>query len=138
MSTKWKPGDEAWYVPGYGSWLIAIRVRVTDVEWPGGPEEEGGVPFYWVDEPVGYALGDDELFATEREAREALLEMAHDHDAKPDGRPEDQTLWEWRRRRMEFIASTWEGKHPGFDGLFRDKVLGKDWFSLDSIGRGMS
>lgn len=67
-----------------------------------------------IDEPVGYDLQRDELFGTLSEAI-ALVRPSRKKNLR-------RRLKIARRDRQAFIASTWDGKHPGFDPLPKKKI----------------
>ena len=109
----YKIGDKVWYNPlGYG---IIIQCSIIEVE-----SYEGGNTFYWIDEPIGHSLLEDEF--------EELT-----YDTIYEG---GDTLEEFRLSRAKFILSTW--KNAGvpqeeldvdkFLSQFPQKLYGVEWF----------
>lgn len=66
---------EAWVVDGDGHWYTHTTALFCDN--PGDPNRE--TPYWWVP-AIGYSIPEDRLFATEAEAKEALLHrLRRDH-----------------------------------------------------------
>ena len=148
---EYKVGDVVWWVAGYGGHAkIAIRCTSNEVEnyWR---EKHGqdGVLEYWLDEPVGHALQDYDLYDTREEAAEELrhrYEQWVEHEEHlENARPliVHADLTECRRQTLKFIYGTWEraGDKPEEipdveESLknYPDKKHGDEWFNLADLG----
>ena len=119
-------GDKAWYVAGYsGEYLIAIHVELQEQDMDGSG--------WWVDEPVGHSLPEEELYVNRQDA-ETELRRRISQIEKLDGESEEvPSLEDWREDKKSFIRQGWaeDGGDPK-DQLpeYSDKVEGVDWFSI--------
>lgn len=89
-------GDVVWYVPR--GIALAIRCRIVEVDDWARRQHPQGTLFYWIDEPVGHGLCDDEVFSTKEDALEFLKA---EHGDKPPS-----TLAAYREQAVKFIVST--------------------------------
>jgi hypothetical protein len=106
-------GDHVYYIPDYRGYnLFCVRCAVL------GIDEHGCL---WLDEPVGYAVYPDEVFA---DAKDAENELAARYNRHPPG--PWTTLGQWRVRRIEFLRET--GATGPFD--YPDKE--GEWFGYSS------
>ena len=118
-------GDKAWFVAGYsGEYLIAIHVQLQ--------EQDANGSGWWVDEPVGHSLIEENLYDTRQEA-ETELRRRLGQITKLD--PEDEvvpTLDLWRQDKISFMRQSWaeEGGEAHIDiPKYPNKVEGVDWFN---------
>jgi len=129
-------GQEVWYIP-QGS-LIAIRCKITEIDTQWRERHPEGVLFYWIDEPVGHGLNDDELIETEELAKEILQEEAagcpHIELQRND------SLDNFRQRVAKFIVWTWklnpeENQRQVQELLatYPEKQQGVDWFNVKDV-----
>jgi hypothetical protein len=133
---KHKVGDQAWFVPGFkGAALIAVRVTISEVDdhWK-RKDPDGGLLFYWLDEPVGASLAADDLLDEDAAKQELLARYADWVHYREDG--EEYVagdLPKWREQKMGFIVGTWPaGAHPGLKE-YSDKKGGVDWFNMEML-----
>lgn len=118
-------GDKAWFVAGYsGEYLIAIRVELQEQDMEG----DG----WWVDEPVGHSLLEEELYVNRQDAETELRRRVSQIE-KLDGESEEvPNLEDWREDKKSFIRQGWaeDGGNPK-DELpdYPNKVEGVDWFN---------
>jgi hypothetical protein len=148
MTAKLKVGDEVWMVRNW----VGVKSRITQVD--DGLFEEYGESasiFYWVDEPVGHSLADDEYYLSREEAEKALLDILKDviHSNETEEHPDyiqeipyDATLDEARQRTIDFIVSTWdlspeqvEEEKARWRLELPKKEHGTDWFNLNDLRR---
>lgn len=130
---EYKTGDTVWYLAGF----VAVRCTILEVEDCFRRKHPDAYLFYWLDEPVGHAVGADDLYDT-REAAEAALREAIAES--PHEASEPETLGDCRRDRNEFVKSThldaattddqrraveedWAARR------YPDKQRGTDWFT---------
>jgi hypothetical protein len=147
MTTKYKLGDEVWWIPA--GYLIAIKCKITEVEsdlcYNGGKLLIRDCIFaYDVDEVVGNCLMEYD-FLTKEDAKDVLdtklIEYLTGRMKEPDNYPHPVnpfvTLDEFRRNRLKFITSTWEDapeEDKNIDFLltgYPAKEKDKDWFNCE-------
>jgi hypothetical protein len=93
-------GDKVWYIP-YPKYAFAVLCTITEVDNDCGT--------YWVDEPIGHGLQDDELTPHLDIVICDLIDMVY------EGLDENMTLDAFRDNQMNFIKKTWGNElHPGF------------------------
>ncbi len=117
-----------WFIPGYsGNSLIAIKVKVE--------KEVGDFQGIWVDEPIGHAVGVDEIISTRRKAVVELKKRIN--EARAYGEVViSSDLSKFRKEHEAFIASTWEENGQKWSGLgytLEDKKENVDWFGPQHI-----
>lgn len=87
--SQYNVGDTVWYLDcGY---RIFIKCKIVDIDEPITVEpnkENFETSFYWLDEPIGHAVTDDELLSYVDHKTPISLE-------------------EFRQKRISFIESTW-------------------------------
>jgi hypothetical protein len=133
---RYEVGEKAWIVPGFrGSALIAVQVTITEIDdhWE-KKDPDGGILFYWLDEPIGASLSADDLM-DEKAAKMELLARYKDWvEYRKDGEEAGPgALQKWRQEKMGFISGTWPaGEHPGFRE-YEDKKPGAEWFNVDML-----
>src|SRR5258708_1945646 len=124
---------EYWYIPGFrGDSLIAIKVKIIEIDDQFRKQHPESYLFYWVDEPVGHAVSDDELISR-REAEDELM-------SRFEGNSEDEIadLTAWRTRSLSFIRGTHVRNAMNVDNFPRAesypaKQQGVDWFNISDI-----
>ncbi len=67
---EYKKGDKVWYI--HGDLLIHCTIR--DIEDCFRKKHPDARLFYWLDEPVGHAVGADELYDTFESAKKDFKE----------------------------------------------------------------
>ncbi len=127
MSTL-KVGDRVWIIPGNKHpALLAIRCTITEIQ----QERPDDIPFFWIDQPIGHSLGEEELILTRSNAKKFLGEMIRsERKMKREFTASD--LNTCRKRFKSFIKKTWERagiKHTGFP-RYKRKKKGVEWFTL--------
>lgn len=138
MSSDLKVGDKRWYVPGYSAEsLIAIRCTITEVDTTFRDKHPDGVIFYWLDEPVGHAVTEDDLLLGDPalETLMARYQEAQEDSEEDEEEPGDATLQEFRDVGEYVIQRSWtySGEHhPGFKP-WPEKEPGKDWVNPKMI-----
>ena len=106
-----KIGDKRWYVYGYES-PLTIKVNIDFFD------EDG---FLWLDEPLGHAVSEDELY-----------ENLDDAMAEMETRMDKFTLEDFRLNNAEFILSTRKDDNRTAEEFLKDypkKEKGVDWFN---------
>ena len=106
-----KIGDKRWYVYGYES-PLTIKVNIDFID------EDG---FLWLDEPLGHAVSEDELY-----------ENLDDAMAEMETRMDKFTLEDFRLNNAEFILSTRKDDNRTAEEFLKDypkKEKGVDWFN---------
>jgi hypothetical protein len=145
MTREFQAGDVVWIVPRDAN--LIIRCTITEVDDYFRKLEPQAYLFYWIDEPIGHSLAEDELFSTEKEAitellgeeKEVELEMIAELETELGVSGLEVDLMKWRQRRMKFIISTWEDAPQTEDFLreqlkqFPNKVQGQDWFNPSDL-----
>jgi hypothetical protein len=116
-----------WYIPGNG-YPALLAIRVYKAEKSCHDTGPGGYVFWWMSEPIGHAVTDDDLM-TKAQAKLELAELkkiAH-KDCK-----KISTLHDWRVKQAKFIIST----HPKEDRMSVKEFLKQfpseketEWFS---------
>jgi hypothetical protein len=87
---------KCWYIPGYAHpYLLAIKVKI---------EEQDGNSF-WLDEPIGHGVLQEELL-TKEGARKELAKRKSEPSDFTDRRCKNSTLHDWRIHAAKFILST--------------------------------
>lgn len=139
-----KIGDKIWFIPGYrGHHLIAIHCTITEIDDEFRKLDPKAYLFYWIDEPVGHALGNDEMYLTRKEAISRLRKRADDLIA--DGDIEElelnANLDTYRVTSIDSIIGTWKlsntdaaKKHAEIASSLKEKEQPTEWFNLYDIG----
>lgn len=120
-----KVGDVVWYRPeGYALVICCVIVEVDD--WA-KKQHHGGYTFYWVDEPVGFSLYEEDFFLKREDALKYLKINC--------GHLESLTLEEYRRKKAKILVDTSNMSKEEIDaaietfiGLYPAK---DEWFNLD-------
>lgn len=94
---EYKVGDKVWW--WHGQIFIHCTITYVDMQWRN--KHPDGIIFYDIDEPVGHSLDVDALPETLEEAIGDPEEWEED-----DGKGEEPTLDEFRRKAVRFILST--------------------------------
>jgi hypothetical protein len=138
--TDYKINDKVWFVPdGY---LIAIECRIIEIDDYFRKKEPQAYIFYGLDEPVGHHVCETDLY----EFKELALEKLK-HRYKEALNESDPllhltvTLKEYRKSRIKFIVSTWEGcsekektcSEIAWQLELFNKMQGKEWFNIENI-----
>ena len=143
--SSYKVGDKVWCVPGYrDNSLIAVECTIVKIDDSFRKKHPDAYLFYWVDEPTGHALDEDELYTFE-EAKLILLtrkEMLEDfHEDERINCNAD--LIAYRTNGLKFIVSTWEDapeEAKNVETMLKNypaKERGKNWFNIsDLVGNG--
>lgn len=77
---EYEAGDTVWYIPGYSdNYLIAIKCQIKHVDNYYRKLNPRAKLFYWLDEPVGHAVTEDELFASRQTAIAELKVREAEH-----------------------------------------------------------
>ena len=153
---KYKVGDKVWIVQRF----IAIQCTIIDIDdYFAKRHPEGGIYFYWFDEPIGHGTSADDCYSKE-EAKEVLLDYwQEDEDSyliHPEDRPDPatihqyktETLNQWRHQGTKFISSTHQNNGERcecefcsemYDKISSDfpymppKKPGIEWFNLEML-----
>lgn len=119
---KYKVGDYVWIVVH----RFAIRCRIDDVQYT--DELSGEIPSYWIDEPIGHGMDEDELFDSKKEAIDYAKQLI-----LPKG---TNDLIRWRFDSYAWISST-HGTIPTEEEIkktiscyYPAKFHGKEWIVL--------
>lgn len=130
-----KVGDKRWYIPGYRmESLIAILCTVKEVDMTFREKHPDGVIFYWLDEPVGHAVTEDELHLRDN-AMSTLMGRYEDELDEDELVLTNAQLAEFRKQNQKFIADSWKHngeEHPGFTPL-PEKQLWEEWVNPQMI-----
>lgn len=98
IEKEYKVGDEVWYVIGNG---LAIKCKITEIDYSFRNKSPSGYLFYSVDEPLGHDLCYYDFFDTKEEAVEALREDKADRRT-----PYYTDINAWRATNKAFIIKT--------------------------------
>ena len=138
-SSKFKVGDRKFYIPGYrGHQLICILCTIVEIEdVPGG--------YYWLDEPVGHGVNEDDLLYQDEAAIELMDRYQNELD---DYDPEDviiapdddivnssATLEGFRKESTNFINQTRKNANceDADFGFLTEKKPWDDWFNPQMV-----
>jgi len=108
---KYKVGDSVWVICAD---CFILRCKIIHLDTFNG--------FYWLDEPFGHSLAEDELFPTKEDALVFVNE-------------ESRTYEEWRQDNINFIAKTHKDADltPEKFPHQNPKEHSKDWFFFTEI-----
>lgn len=156
--TDYKINDTIWFIPN--GYFIVIKCTIIEVDDYFRKQESQAYLFYHLDEPVGHDVSTPELFKTSKDALRELkqrykelleecveglieegssIERANELSKQIFPSKAIITLEEYRRRRINFIVSTWESqtkldeiKKQWYNEL-PSKEYGKEWFNIRNI-----
>lgn len=133
----YKVGDKFWYIPGYRSdYAITILCTITEVDDEFRKQHKDSCLLYWLYEPVGHAVTEDELYANKQDAVDELFRRAKDvmkYEAAENLCLEGD-LHKFREAKKKFIMSTWEVDNPQWIEEYPDKIKGVEWLNLQILG----
>ena len=136
-------GDKVWLVEGD----LLIHCSVIEVDDSFRKKDAAAYLFYWLDEPIGHAIGADEMYDTFDQAKEVFEECVKNTKAfyEEEGvEYKGTSLEQSRNRTARFILATYlEGDQYGKKDLVKDQAVkdmleesaypgkekGKEWFS---------
>lgn len=122
-------GEIIWFVPQ--NCRLVIRCTIEEVDDEFRKKHPDSYLFYWVDEPVGHALSEDEICLTKEEAEEVAGNGIYSED-----------LLFWRRKQLKFIISTWKDAPEEEKDVekvllnYPEKQEGIDWFLVPLVPFG--
>ena len=131
----YKIGDEVWYSPPNS--FLAIRCEITEIDDYFRKQHPEAYLCYWIDEPVGNGLSDDEFFTSKEEIEEYFREE-YPLDLLSKNLKLDEQLLDFRKRRATFIVSTWNikseveraNKIEEILNFYPNKKHGDHWFNI--------
>lgn len=132
---EFKVGDKKFYIPGYRAHqLICILCTIVEVEEAG----DAGA-YYWLDEPIGHSVHEEELLYQDEAAIELMCryqdELMGDYDPKDNVLIPSATLEDFRKESIRFINST--RKNVGCDDADFSHLVEKrswdDWFNPQMV-----
>lgn len=129
---EYKKGDKVWFIPNSAE--IAILCTIDEVDDEFRKIHPDSYLFYWIDEPVGHALAEDEMIAANEVSIEEVKEILEDckEQDKEQNSKKYNTLEEYRERTISFIKGTWERNGCGdkwIDTVYLDKEYKKEWIN---------
>ena len=100
-----KTGDKVWFIPGYsGNHLLVVECEIIEIDDDFYKKDPNAYIFYWLDEPIGHSVDEEELFSSLEDAKNYLLEIEHElTDPLLNA-----NLNDYRKDRIHFVVSTWE------------------------------
>ena len=122
-----------WYVPGH-SCNIQIAIKVYKVEQSSNKIPLGGYVFWWMSEPIGHSITDNDLMTKVQARRELAARKKEAWESKISFKkyPKLDNLHDWRVNQARFIMST----HPKEDRMPVKKFLSEyppeeetEWFN---------
>lgn len=135
-----KVNDKVWYIArGY---LLIIECKIVEVDMQWRNKHPEGIIFYWLDEPIGHEVDDEEIYDTLEEAKFNLKELYEFHLENLDELPNvDEQLDSYRKRKINWIADTWEHlseaqKEEEKEKWYKDletKKYGEQWSNINNI-----
>jgi hypothetical protein len=131
----YKVGDKVWYIPGFRlDGLLAIQCTITEVDDTFRQREAQAYLFYWIDEPVGHSLDEDNFFQTKEDAARELLSRREQllKYYERENVVENAQLEKYRAKMIQFIMSTW----PPGEKTWPETYPDKEWFNLEDIDNG--
>lgn len=127
---KFKVGDKKFYIPGYrGHHLICILCTIVEVEdIPDG--------LYWLDEPIGRGVDEDDLLFQDEAVEELMARYAEETDDGDWKLSPNAQLADFRKESINYIASLWKsaGREGGPKFKFKEeKKPWNEWFNPQMV-----
>jgi len=134
MNELYKVGDKVWWVSHGGGIFFIVRVVIQEVDYG-----------YWVDEPIGHALQEEELWENIADALYNFRAKCFDsiQYERIGGCPLECDLNSFRERSIRCIVKSYKNNDEKHDevahekdlrSMYKEKVRGKDWFSVEDVG----
>lgn len=134
IEEKYKVGDKVWWLSHGGGIYFVVHVVIKEITYG-----------YWIDEPIGHAVYEDELYDNLEDALLFLKEKCFDHlqyESIP-GCDLAIDLNDFRERSIRAIVGSYKANDENHDSvahekdlrsMYCEKIKGKDWFSADDVG----
>ena len=118
---KYNIGSKVWHIPS----RIAIQCTVEEVS------DFEDCPCYWLDEPIGHSVPENELFDSLEDATEGLRAYMKDCESKV------LTLDEYRKTATEFLSGS-HGKRKAeakaaIEADLKPKAQGTEWINVEQL-----